>query len=91
MLALRVLKLKEASKQKMKATKQQLSGEDEGSHSHQKVDTQAMLQKTLSIAYYNLAVEYEHVQEPELAIQSFSKSRYFASFGQDQSSFIQQI
>jgi hypothetical protein len=35
------------------------------------------LHQTLGVAYYNLAVEYEHVKQFDKAIESFLKAQYF--------------
>lgn len=37
------------------------------------------LHQTLGIAYYNLSIEYEYVQEYECALENLNKSRFFSS------------
>jgi tetratricopeptide (TPR) repeat protein len=38
-----------------------------------------LLHQTLSIAYYNLAVEFEYIQNFEEAMKTYSKAKYFAN------------
>lgn len=43
------------------------------------VESRPLLHQTLSIAYYNLGVEYEYNKQMQQALESFKKSQYFGT------------
>lgn len=45
------------------------------------------LHQTLSIAYYNIAVEYEHIMNLDSAILAFLKAQFFAKLSKGENRF----
>ena len=54
------------------------------------VNNRPLLHKTLSVAYYNLAVEFEYTENFEEAMKAYSKAKYFANLTENLS-FVTQI
>ena len=57
------------------------------------VESKGVLHQTLSMAYYNLAVEYEHCREYDQATETFLKCQYFTklSHNPNKEQFLAQI